>query len=149
MTVNLEKLPIKYSLDHIGVAVESLENGAKFYKTLGLPMSGAETVASEKVNVQMFELANSCRIELLEATEPDSPVGKFLQKRGPGIHHICLRVDSVTESLKLLRDAGYHLIHEKPIQGAHNCLVAFVHPKSTGGVLIELSQKQSEGKKNT
>lgn len=141
MTLDIEKLPIKYSLDHIGVAVASLKKGAEFYTRLGLPTSGIETVASEKVKVQMFELANACRIELLEPTEPDSPVGKFLQKRGPGIHHICLRVVSVADSLKLLKDAGYQLIHETPIQGAHNCLVAFIHPKSTGGVLIELSQK--------
>ncbi len=133
---------LEYEFDHVGVAVESLEKGAPFYVALGLPISDPEEVKSEKVRVQMFELGNNCRIELLESTSEDGPIAKFLAKRGPGIHHICLRVKSIHKSLKILKESGYNLIHEEPIQGAHNCLVAFVHPKSTGGVLLELSEPQ-------
>lgn len=139
--MNLENLPIEYQLDHIGIAVENLDKASAFYKTLGLHASNDEEVLSEKVRVRMFELQNNCRIELLEPTQAESPVGKFIAKRGPGIHHICLRVKSVRKSLNLLKKAGYTLIHDEPFKGAHNCLVAFVHPKSTGGVLLEISEK--------
>ena len=134
-------LPIdQYELDHIGVAVESLESAKATYVAMGWGESETEEVASEKVRVQMFDLANQCRIELIEPTDESSSIAKFLKKRGPGIHHICLRVKDVRATLAKLKEAQLQLIHEEPFQGAHNCQVAFVHPKSTGGVLIELSQ---------
>lgn len=133
-------MKIEFSLDHLGVAVESLDKGKAFYEALGLGPMTTELVASEKVNVGFFELANDARIELLEPTEKDSPVAKFLEKRGPGIHHICLRVNDIRSVLQTLKAQGVQLINEEPRPGAHNCLVAFIHPKSTGGILIELSQ---------
>jgi len=135
-----------FELDHIGVAVESLEKGKSFYEALGLGKMSVETVASEKVTVGMFELGNDSRIELLEPTESDSAVGKFLKSRGPGIHHICLKVSDIRATLKALKAQGVQLINEEPKVGAHNKLIAFVHPKSTGGILIELSQPQGDHK---
>jgi methylmalonyl-CoA/ethylmalonyl-CoA epimerase len=137
-------IPSSYKLDHIGIAVESLEEGAKFYRSLGFKQMSVEVVAGEKVKVGMFELANESRIELLEPTADDSPVARFLAKRGPGIHHICLKVTDIHATLTSLRNAGVALINEEPVNGAHNCLIAFIHPKSTGGVLIELSQSKGE-----
>lgn len=133
-------LPIEFEFDHVGIAVQSLNESEKFYRALGFYSSSDEEVPSEKVKVRMFELANRARIELLEPTSSQSTVAKFLEKRGPGIHHICLRVKNVQQALERLKQGGYRLIHEMPFRGAHNCLVAFVHPSSTGGVLIELSQ---------
>jgi methylmalonyl-CoA/ethylmalonyl-CoA epimerase len=133
------KLP--YDMDHIGVAVRTLEEGKVFYEALGLGPMHVEEVASEKVKVGFFTLANGSRIELLEPTSSDSPIAKFLDKRGPGIHHICLRVDDIRAALVKLKAQGMQLINEEPKPGAHGCLVAFVHPKSTGGILIELSQE--------
>ena len=131
---------MKFELDHIGVAVESLEKGKAFYEALGLGTMSIETVESEKVTVGMFELGNDSRIELLEPTESESPVGKFLKSRGPGIHHICLKVDDIRATMRALKSQGVKLINEEPRPGAHGKLVAFIHPKSTGGILIELSQ---------
>lgn len=135
----------EFKLDHIGIAVAKLEEGALFYKALGFGPMQVEVVAGEKVKVGIFETANKARVELLEPTAPDSPVAKFLDKRGPGIHHVCFRVKDLQGTLDRLKAAGVQLIHEKPTQGAHNCLIAFVHPKSTGGVLVELSQYQGQG----
>lgn len=135
-------MKLTFKLDHIGIAVESLANGKPFYEGLGLGDMHVEEVPGEKVKVGMFELDNDSRIELLEPTSPDSAVAKFLSSRGPGIHHICLRVSDIRSTLKALKAQGVKLVHEEPVQGAHNCLIAFVHPKSTGGVLIELSEKQ-------
>lgn len=131
-----------FTLDHIGIAVESLVEGSKFYQALGFKNLHVEEVPTEKVKVGMYELANKARVELLEPTTPDSAVAKFLAKRGPGIHHICFRVKGIQALLDQLKSAGVQLIHEKPTPGAHGCLVAFIHPKSTGGVLIELSEKK-------
>ena len=136
-------LPIDFSIDHIGVAVRSLTEGRKSYEAMGLKVSDVEEVVSEKVRVLMIELKNSSRIELLEPTSNDSVIAKFLEKRGPGVHHICLRVDDIQAVIARLKATDVTLIHEKPFKGAHNCLVAFIHPKSVGGVLIELSQKLS------
>lgn len=130
----------QFELDHIGVAVESLEKGRGFYEALGLGEMTVEDVPSEKVKVGFFELANDARIELLEPTSSESPIAKFLDKRGPGIHHICLKVPDIRAAIKNLKAKGMQLINEEPRPGAHNCLVAFVHPKSTGGILLELSQ---------
>lgn len=134
---------MKFELDHIGIAVESLEKGKKFYEALGLGQMGVERVESEKVTVGMFELDNDARLELLEPTQADSPVGKFLEKRGPGIHHICLKVSDIKKVIQTLKTQGVTMINDEPKLGAHGRLVAFVHPKSTGGILLELSQPQS------
>lgn len=130
----------EFEFDHVGIAVKTLAEGEKLYKAMGFSEGHVEEVPREKVRVKMFELANNSRVELLEPTSSDSTVAKFLEKRGPGIHHICLRVQDVRSVLKRLKAAQIKLIHEEPFQGAHNCLVAFVHPSSAGGVLIELSQ---------
>ncbi len=129
-----------FELDHIGVAVESLEKGRVFWEALGLGPMTIETVASEKVNVGFFDLGNGMRIELLEPTEKDSPIGKFLEKRGPGIQQMCLRVNDLRATLKTLKAKGIQLINDEPKVGAHGALIAFIHPKSTGGILVELSQ---------
>lgn len=134
-------MKLTFELDHIGVAVESLEKGKPFYEALGLGPMTTEAVPSEKVTTGFFQLGNSCTIELLEPMDPDSTIAKYIQKRGPGIHHICLRVPDIRSVLKILKAQGVQLINEEPKKGAHDCLVAFVHPKSTGGVLIELSQR--------
>lgn len=134
---------IPFAMDHIGVAVKSLESGFKFYQALGFDKMEIEEVPSEKVKVGFLPLKNGCDIELLEPLSEDSPVAKFITKRGEGIHHICLRVEGIGEVLKRLKSKGVQLINDEPKLGAHNCLVAFVHPKSTGGVLLELSEKQS------
>jgi len=145
--LNKLKNVITFEFDHVGIAVNSLSEGQKFYSTLGLGAdSSSEEVTSEKVRVQMFELANSCRIELLEPTSDDSTIAKFLKNRGPGIHHICLRVSDIHTALTRVKEAGLRLVHEKPFRGAHDCDVAFVHPAATGGVLIELSEYKGKGK---
>lgn len=130
-----------FELDHIGIAVEDLGSGFEFYKALGFGSIETEEVASEKVRVGFIPLGNQANLELLEATTQDSTIRKFLEKRGPGIHHICLRVKDIDGILHRLKSAGVRLINEEPKMGAHNCRVAFVHPASAGGVLIELSQK--------
>ncbi|MBX7220747.1 MAG: methylmalonyl-CoA epimerase [Blastocatellia bacterium] len=131
-------------IDHLGIAVESLETALKFYaQGLQLPVTCEEVVEDQGVKVAMLPVGES-RIELLEATRPDSPIAKFIAKRGPGIHHICLNVPDVAAALAELKAQGFQLIDEKPRPGADHCLVAFVHPKSTHGVLIELSQKMQE-----
>lgn len=134
----------EFELDHIAIAVESLEKGRGFYEALGLGPMEVEVVPTEKVKTGFFEVANGASIELLEATDPESPVAKFIAKRGPGIHHICLRVKNIREVMKSLKAKGVQLIDSEPKPGAHNCLVAFIHPKSTGGVLVELSEPQGD-----
>jgi methylmalonyl-CoA epimerase len=131
-----------FELDHIGIAVRSLSEGASFYEALGLGPMHIEEVASERVKTGFFRLENSCNLELLEATAPDSPIQKFIDKRGPGIHHVCLRVRGLDSLLVRLKEKGVRLINETPKLGAHQCRVAFVHPAATGGVLIELSEPQ-------
>jgi len=131
-------------VDHLGIAVESIEKALAFYQTaLGLDLTHTEVVAEQGVKVAMLPVGES-RIELLEPTGPDTHVGKFLAKRGGGIHHICLGVDDIEAVLNRLKAQGIPLIDDKPRVGAEGCLVAFVHPKGTGGVLIELSQKQPQ-----
>ncbi len=128
-------------VDHLGVAVESIDKALHFYRTaLGLELTHTEVVPEQGVRVAMLPIGES-RIELLEPTGPDTPVGKFLAKRGSGIHHICVAVDDIDATLGRLKAQGIPLIDETPRVGAEGCLVAFVHPKGTGGVLVELSQK--------
>lgn len=126
-------------LDHIGVAVNSLEEALSFYKLLGISVLKTETVPTEAVNVAFLN-TGECHLELLEPSSTESPIARFLQKRGPGIHHICLKVNGLEALLQKLDAAGVHLIDKTPRPGANHKKVAFVHPKATGGVLIELSE---------
>jgi len=131
------------TIQHLGVAVESIEGALAFWRdALGLELKGVETVEDQGVRVAMLPIGES-RIELLEASGEDTPVGKFLSKRGPGIHHLCVEVDDINAKLIELKTRGARLIDERPRIGAGGALVAFVHPSSTGGVLIELTQKGS------
>jgi methylmalonyl-CoA/ethylmalonyl-CoA epimerase len=128
-------------IDHLGIAVESLDTALKFYRdALQLPCEGVETVEEQKVRVALLPVGQS-RLELLEATAPDSPIAKFLAKRGPGIHHICIAVADISATLTALKSQGIRLIDEQPKRGAGGHLVAFIHPSSTHGVLIELTQR--------
>ncbi len=130
---------VKASLDHIGIAVRSLD-AAKVYEALGLSIEHVEVVESQKVKTAFLSVGDS-NLELLEPTSPDSTVAKFIEKRGEGIHHICLRVDDIEASLAELKAKGFRLINESPVPGAHGCRVAFLHPAAGNGVLIELSEK--------
>lgn len=134
-------LDCKYELDHIAVAVTSLEEGRKFYQAIGFGEMQTELVESQKVMTGFLALGNRANIELLEPTSPDSTIRKFLDKRGPGIHHICLRVKGIDQVVADLVAKGVQMIDQTPKPGAHGCRVAFIHPKSTGGVLIELSER--------
>jgi methylmalonyl-CoA/ethylmalonyl-CoA epimerase len=127
------------SLDHIGIAVASLEQGTAFYRTLGLEVTGVEEVAEQGVRVAFLPVGDG-RLELLEPTGPESPIARHLAKRGPGIHHISLHVHDIRAVMERLKAAGHRLLSDEPQAGAHGCLVCFVHPASTGGVLLELSQ---------
>lgn len=130
-------------IDHLGIAVHSLDDSIEYYeKALGLKCHGREEVESQKVRTAFFE-AGDVHLELLEPTSPDSPIAKFLEKNGEGIHHIAFRVDDVVGQLKQASDAGVRLIHEVPIDGANDKLVAFLHPKSTRGVLTEFCQDKA------
>jgi methylmalonyl-CoA/ethylmalonyl-CoA epimerase len=128
-------------IEHIGIAVESLEKMVPYYRdTLGLEYGGEEIVEEQKVRVAFLGIGESS-IELLEPTSEESPIAKFLAKRGPGIHHVAVRVDNIEQALKQHEDKGALLIDSVPRVGAHGMRIAFVHPKSTGGVLVELCQK--------
>lgn len=125
------------AIDHLGIAVKSLDEAVPLYeKALGLKCLGREEVASQKVRTAFFD-AGGVHLELLEPTSPESPIAKFLTDRGEGIHHIAFRSDNIEGQLKQASDAGVRLIHEKPFDGAAGKLVAFLHPKSTRGVLTE------------
>jgi len=127
-------------IDHLGIATKGIDEALKFWTdALGLENIHTEVVEDQKVRVAMLPIGES-RIELLEPTSDDSPISKFLEKRGGGIHHIAVRVENIESALKQLRDKGMRLIDETPRVGAEGCLVAFVHPSSTGGVLLELVQ---------
>lgn len=124
-------------IDHLGIAVRSLAESVKYYEqALGLKCEHTEEVASQKVRTAFFEV-DGVHLELLEPTAPDSPIAQFLEKRGEGIHHIAFATDNIAGQLGQARDAGVKLIHEIPFEGAAGKLVAFLHPKSTYGVLTE------------
>ena len=129
---------MKPVLDHIGIAVRSLE-AATIYRDLGLAVEHVETVETQGVRTAFLPVGDS-RLELLEPTGPESPVAKHIEKRGEGIHHICFRVADIDAELANLKAKGYRLVNEAPVPGAHGCRVAFLHPSAGGGVLIELSQ---------
>jgi methylmalonyl-CoA epimerase len=127
-------------LDHVAIAVANLEESLKFYEdSLGLTRLEIEVVEEQGVRVAKLEVGNT-HIELLEPLSPETPVGKFLAQRGPGLHHICIGVDDINERLSCLKDKATKLIDQEPRIGAGGAKIAFVHPKATGGVLLELSQ---------
>ena len=127
-------------IDHLGIAVRSIDDALKFYRDqLGAPVGARETVAQEKVHTQMLPLEDS-RLELLEASEPDSVIAKFIEKRGEGLHHVALQVPDLAAAVERLRASGARLLNE-PRAGAGGHTYVFVHPSSTGGVLLELIQE--------
>lgn len=127
-------------IDHIGIATRQLEEGLALWRdALGLPVDATEEISEQGVRVAMLPIGDT-HVELLEALSPDSSVGKFLAKRGPGIHHIAVQVDDINASLAELKSRGARLIDETPRIGAGGCLIAFVHPSTTNGVLLELVQ---------
>ncbi len=131
---------MKATIDHIGIAVADLEAALKFYRdAFGLDVLPPEEVPSQKVRAHFVPLGDAA-LELLEATSDDSPIARSIAKRGPGIHHVTLRVDDLAAALTQLRARGVRLIDESPRPGAEGALVAFIHPSSTGGVLLELKQ---------
>ena len=133
---------MKVTLDHVGIAVGELAQALAFYRdVLGLELDAPEDVPSQRVRAHFIPVGEST-LELLEATADDSPIAKFVAKRGPGLHHVCLRVDDIVAALAELKAKGVRLIDETPRPGAHDSLVAFLHPASTHGVLVELKQKR-------
>ena len=130
-------------VEHIGIAVKDLEaSNVLFEKLLGKPPYKSESVYSEGVTTSFFQSGPN-KIELLEATNPDSPIAKFIEKKGEGIHHIAFAVTHIEEEVKRLKKEGFIVLNEKPQKGADNKRVVFLHPKSTNGVLIELCQEDS------
>ena len=131
-------------ISHIGVAVRSLEEQVPFYRdVLGLEYAGAETVEDQKVKVAFFKVGDT-RIELLEPLSEDSPVAKFIEKRGEGVHHIAYQVESCDAALKKMEEAGLRLIDREPRKGAGGHKIAFLHPRSTHGILTELTEEHEE-----
>jgi methylmalonyl-CoA/ethylmalonyl-CoA epimerase len=129
-------------ISHLGIATKGIDEALKFWQdALGLENVHSETVEDQKVRVAMLPIGDT-QIELLEATSEDSPIAKFVKKRGGGIHHIAIEVEDIEAALVKLKAEGARLIDEKPRVGAEGCLIAFVHPSSTNGVLLELIQKQ-------
>ncbi len=126
-------------VNHIGIAVRSLQERVPLYRALGLEPSGAEEISSEMVRV-VFVPAGGTRIELLEPTAPESPIARFIAERGEGLHHICLEVEDIHGTIAELSAQGFRLLSEEPKPGAHGTQVCFIHPASAGGVLIELCQ---------
>ena len=132
---------MKATLDHIGIAVSNIGDALTFYRdALGLEIETPEEVTSQRVRAHFIPVGESA-IELLEATADDSPIAKFVAKKGPGLHHVTLRVDDIVAALAQLKARGVRLIDESPRPGAHGSLVAFIHPVSAHGVLLELTQK--------
>ncbi|HEX8173702.1 MAG TPA: methylmalonyl-CoA epimerase [Pyrinomonadaceae bacterium] len=128
-------------IDHLGIATRQIEEALGFWReALGLEVVEVEEVAEQRVRVAMLPIGES-RVELLEPTSDDSPIAKFLEKRGPGIHHIAVRVDDIHSALARLREQGARLIDEQPRVGAGGSLIAFVHPSSANGVLLELVEQ--------
>ena len=134
--------PANTTLDHIGIAVADVAQALAFYRdALGLEVEAPEEVRSQRVRAHFIQTGESA-IELLEATAEDSPIAKYVAKRGPGLHHLTLRVDDIRAALEQLKAKGVRLIDEQPREGAHGSLVAFIHPASAHGVLVELKQQR-------
>jgi len=128
-------------IDHIGIALKSCDPALKFYEdVLGIKSAGSETVEEQKVTTVFMPIGDS-ELELLESTSPDGAIAKFIEKRGEGIQHICFQVENIEEALKELKEKGVKLIDETPRKGAGGAKIAFLHPKSTFGVLIEISER--------
>jgi methylmalonyl-CoA/ethylmalonyl-CoA epimerase len=135
-------------IDHVGIAVESLEEAMPFYRDcLGLPFLGIEEVPSQMVRVAMFGVGES-RIELLEPTSPESPIARAMEKRGPGVHHIAYSVDSAARQVESLKGMGVRMIDSAPRLGAGGAMIAFVHPASSGKVLTELCEHPKSEKES-
>ncbi len=135
---------MKAHLDHVGIAVGNLAESLEFFRdTLGLEVELAEEIASQRVRAHFIPVGDAT-LEMLEATTEDSPIAKFVAKRGPGLHHVALRVDDIVAALDELKARGVRLIDEVPRPGAHGSLVAFIHPASAHGVLVELKQARQE-----
>lgn len=129
-------------LEHIGIAVKNLEeSNSLFAKLLGKPHYKVEEVESEGVRTSFFDVGG-IKIELLEATRPDSPIAKFIEKRGEGIHHLAFEADSIQDKMNELHEKGFSVLSDKPKSGADNKEIAFLHPKTTHGVLVELCQEK-------
>ena len=136
----------RITIDHIGIAANTLDEGSRFWKLIGLIAEGEDDrVEDQGVTTRFFPLNeiehSKTNIEILEPTGPSTPIGKFLEKRGPGIQQLCLAVDDIEEMIAHLVNNGVRMIDSVPRKGAHNSIIAFVHPKSTGGILIELKQR--------
>lgn len=128
-------------IDHLGIAVNSINEGKNFWAdVLGLEFEGTETVEEQKVKTAFFPVGES-EVELLESTSPDGPIAKYLEKKGAGLQHIAFRVENLESALQELKDKGVRLIDEKPRHGAGGAKIAFLHPKATGGVLVELCER--------
>ncbi|HDI61319.1 MAG TPA: methylmalonyl-CoA epimerase [Desulfobacteraceae bacterium] len=128
-------------IDHLGIAVNSIEDGKKFWTdVLGLSFEGTETVAEQKVTTAFFPVGES-EVELLESTAPDGPIARYIEKKGTGIQHVALRVENIEAALAELKEKGVQLIDQTPRHGAGGAKIAFLHPKATGGVLVELCQR--------
>ena len=132
-------------IDHIGIAVNSLDNRSPFWVALGLMMEEDEELPNDGVIARFFSMNGgsdiSPKIELLQPTSPDSPIGRFIEKRGEGIQQIAFRVENIEHTISVLLENGVQMIDETPRVGAHGSMIAFVHPKSTGGVLVEILQR--------
>ena len=128
-------------IDHLGIAVNSIDEGKKFWSDImGLTFEGAETVVEQKVTTAFFPVSES-EVELLESTAPDGPVAKYIEKRGAGIQHVAFRVENIDAALAELKEKGVKLIDQEPRIGAGGARIAFLHPKATGGVLVELCER--------
>ncbi len=133
-------------INHIGIAVSSLEEHIPFYRdVLGLPFSGIEEIADQKVKVAMFKVGE-VHLELLEPTSEDSPIAKYLTRKGPGLHHIAYQTDDIETQLQQFEDQNIALIDQTPRNGAHGTRIAFIHPKSSGKVLSEICEPAPKGK---
>ena len=130
---------------HVGIATRSVDDAARFYELLGLEVDSVEVHADQKIKAAFLRVGDSA-LELLEATDEESPVARFIDKRGEGIHHITLEVDDLENELSKLQAEDIRLINEKPVEGVEGRLVAFVHPGSAGGVLVELTQSIEGGR---
>lgn len=128
-------------IDHLGIAVNSMEEGSKFWSdVLGLKLEGSETVAEQKVTTAFYPVGDS-EVELLVSTSPDGPIAKFIEKKGAGFQHVAFRVENIEEALAELKAKGVALIDQTPRIGAGGAKIAFLHPKATGGVLVEISER--------
>jgi len=131
-------------VDHIGIAVKNLEETLKFYEdVLGMECTGKEEVDEQKVRVAFLPVGDS-EVELLESTDPEGPIAKYIDKKGEGIQHIAFRVDNIEQAIETMKEKGIRMIDEKPRYGAGGAKIAFCHPKSTGGVLVELSEREND-----